>query len=43
MKDRPKRWVILLSLVTACSVPLGTKRNYKEVEEKLLGFVLVYK
>ena len=22
---------------------LGTKRNYKEVEEKLLGFVLVYK
>ena len=22
---------------------LGTKRNYKVVEEKLLGFVLVYK
>ena len=24
-------------------VQLGTKRNYKVVEEKLLGFVLVYK
>ena len=39
----PKRWVISLSLFTACSVQLGTKRNYKVVEEKLLGFVLVYK
>ena len=25
------------------SMQLGTKRNYKVVEEKLLGFVLVYK
>ena len=33
----------LLSLFTACSLKLGTKRNYKVVEEKLLGFVLVYK
>ena len=32
----------LLSLYTACSMQLGTKRNYKVVEEKLLGFVLVY-
>ena len=31
-----------LFLFTACSVQLGTKRNYKVVEEKLLGFVLVY-
>ena len=31
------------SLFTASSVPLGKKRNYKVVEEKLLGFVLVYK
>ena len=28
---------------TVASVQLGTKRNYKAVEEKLLGFVLVYK
>ena len=33
----------MLFLFTACSVQLGTKRNYKVVEEKLLGFVLVYK
>ena len=33
----------MLFLFTACSVQLGTKRNYKAVEEKLLGFVLVYK
>ena len=38
-----KRWVIFTLLFTACSVQLGTKRNYKVVEEKLLGFVLVYK
>ena len=33
----------MLILSTACSVQLGTKRNHKVVEEKLLGFVLVYK
>ena len=33
----------MLSLFTTCSVQLGTKRNHKEVEEKLVGFVLVYK
>ena len=33
----------LVLLFTASSVPLGTKRNYKVAEEKLLGFVLVYK
>ena len=33
----------MLFLFTACSVQLGTKRNYEVVEEKLLGFVLVYK
>ena len=33
----------MLFLSTACSVQLGTKRNFKAVEEKLLGFVLVYK
>ena len=30
-------------MFTASSVPLGTKRNYKAVEEKLLAFVLVNK
>ena len=43
VEDMPKRWVILLSLFTAYSMQLGTKRNYKVVEEKLLDFVLVYK
>ena len=33
----------MLFLFTACSVQLGTKKNYKVVEEKLLGFVLVHK
>ena len=37
----PKRWVIF-ALFVYC-VQLGTKINYKVVEEKLLGFVLVYK
>ena len=43
VEDTPKRWVIFTLFFTACSVQLGTKRNYKVVEEKLLGFVLVYK
>ena len=42
VEDMPKRCVIFTLLSTACSVQLGTKRNYKVVEEKLLGFVLVY-
>ena len=33
----------MLFLFIACSVQLGTKKNYNVVEEKLLGFVLVYK
>ena len=37
----PKRWVIC-ALFVYC-VQLGTKGHYKVVEEKLLGFVLVYK
>ena len=44
VEDMPKRWVIFaLFVFSACSVQRGTKRNYKVVEEKLLGFVLVYK
>ena len=38
-----KGGLFLLSLFTACSVQLRKKRNCKVVEEKLLGFVLVYK
>ena len=33
----------VFTLFTACSVQLGTKRNYTVEKEKLLGFVLVYK
>ena len=37
----PKRWVILtLFVYYMFRALLGTKRNYKVVEEKLLGFVL---
>ena len=43
VEDMPKRWVVFALFVYCMFVQLGTKRNYKVVEEKLLGFVLVYK
>ena len=37
-----KRWVFSPFMFSASLVQLGTTRNYIAVEEKFLGFVLVY-
>ena len=42
VEDMPKRWVIFALFVYCMFRATRYKKNYKLVEEKLLGFVLVY-